>query len=169
MLLQNIIRNWNDRMTIRAHAAEAQPQFGAIPYTIVQGQAVFLIITSRRTGRWIFPKGAPIEGLTPWEVAARESFEEAGIEGEIEREPLGSYRSVKTSGIRRSVIEVAMFPLRMTRQLDEWPEKGNRHRHWAILPEAKRLLSDPALAELAGRLARRVSGEAQPTIQRIAR
>ncbi len=59
--LQNIVRTWNDRLTIRAHAAEALPQFGAIPYTVVRGQAVFLIITSRRSGRWIFPKGAPIE------------------------------------------------------------------------------------------------------------
>jgi hypothetical protein len=54
------------------------------------------------------------------------------------------------------VVEVAMYPLRMTRQLDEWPEKGSRHRHWAILPEARRLLSDPVLVELAGKLAKRV-------------
>jgi len=155
--LQHIIRTWNDRMLIRAHAAEAVPQFGAIPYSVVQGQTVFLIITSRRSGRWIFPKGAPIEGMKPWEVAAHETFEEAGIEGEIESQPIGSYRTVKTSPIRRTVVEVAMYPLRMTRQLDEWPEKGNRHRHWVILPEAKRLLSDPALVEMAVKLAQRIT------------
>ena len=157
MPLQHIIRTWNDRMLIRAHAAEAVPQFGAIPYSVVQGQPVFLIITSRRSGRWIFPKGAPIEGMKPWEVAAHETFEEAGIEGEIESQPIGSYRTVKTSPIRRTVVEVAMYPLRMTRQLDEWPEKGNRHRHWVILPEAKRLLSDPALVEMAVKLAQRIT------------
>ena len=157
MPLQHIIRTWNDRMLIRAHAAEAVPQFGAIPYSVVQGQTVFLIITSRRSGRWIFPKGAPIEGMKPWEVAAHETFEEAGIQGEIESQPIGSYRTVKTSPIRRTVVEVAMYPLRMTRQLDEWPEKGNRHRHWVILPEAKRLLSDPALVEMAVKLAQRIT------------
>ncbi len=157
--LQNIVRTWNDRLTIRAHAAEALPQFGAIPYTVVHGQAVFLIITSRRSGRWIFPKGAPIEGMSPWEVAAHETFEEAGIQGEIEREPVGSYRSVKTSPLRRTVVEVTMYPLRMTQQLDEWPEKGNRYRHWAIFPEARRLLSDPVLVSLAGKIAKRVASQ----------
>jgi 8-oxo-dGTP pyrophosphatase MutT (NUDIX family) len=157
VLLQNVIRRWNDRVMIRAAAADAAPQFGAIPYTVVQGQAVFLIVTSRRTGRWIFPKGAPMEGLRPWEVAAHEALEEAGVEGEIETEPIGKYRSIKTSGIRRSVIEVTMFPLRMTRQLDDWRERGSRHRHWVILQEARRLLSDPGLAELAVKLSRRVT------------
>jgi len=50
--------------------SDAPRQSGAIPYKIVEGQVVFLIVTSRRTGRWIFPKGAPIEGLAPREVAA---------------------------------------------------------------------------------------------------
>jgi 8-oxo-dGTP pyrophosphatase MutT (NUDIX family) len=162
LLLQNIIRTWNDRLIVRT-VAEAMPQFGAIPYTLVQDQAVFLIITSRRTGRWIFPKGAPIEGMRPWEVAQYEALEEAGIEGEIETRPIGSYRSVKSSGLRRTVIEVAMFPLRVTRQLEDWTEKGTRHRHWAILPEAKRLLSDPVLAELTLQLARRVAPSGHPT------
>jgi 8-oxo-dGTP pyrophosphatase MutT (NUDIX family) len=157
--LSNIIRNWNDRITIRAHSAAVVQQFGAIPYSVVQGQAVFLIITSRRSGRWIFPKGAPIEGKTSWEVAAWETFEEAGVEGEIETQPIGSYRTIKTSPLRRSVVEVAMYPLRMTRQLDEWPEKGNRHRHWVILADAKRLLSDPTLAQLASKLAQRVAAQ----------
>jgi 8-oxo-dGTP pyrophosphatase MutT (NUDIX family) len=159
-LLQNIIRTWNDRIAIRAGGSEAARQSGAIPYTVVQGQAVFLIITSRRTGRWIFPKGAPIEGMKPWEVAARESYEEAGIEGDIETQPIGSYRTLKTSGILRSVIEVDMYPLRLTHQLDDWPEKGSRHRHWVILSEAKRLLSEPRLAEFAAVLARRVASTA---------
>lgn len=169
MLLQNLVRTWNDRRIIRAAASEAVPQFGAIPYTVVDGQAVFLIITSRRSGRWIFPKGAPIEGMRPWEVAAHEALEEAGIEGEVQTEPIGKYRSVKSSGIRRTVIEVTMYPLRMMQQLDEWREKGSRHRHWVILPEARRLLSDPVLAELATKLAHRVAPQLQPTAARITR
>jgi 8-oxo-dGTP pyrophosphatase MutT (NUDIX family) len=157
LLLQNVIRRWNDRVMIRAAAADAAPQFGAIPYTVVQDQPVFLIVTSRRTGRWIFPKGAPMEGKTPWEVAAHEALEEAGVEGEIETESIGKYRSIKTSGIRRSVIEVTMFPLRMTRQLDDWRERASRYRHWVTLQDARRLLSDAELANLAEKLARRIA------------
>jgi hypothetical protein len=53
--------------------------------------------------------------------------------------------------------------------LDEWREKGSRHRHWVILPEARRLLSDPVLAELATKLAHRVAPQLQPTAARITR
>jgi 8-oxo-dGTP pyrophosphatase MutT (NUDIX family) len=123
-------------------------QAGAIPYTVVKGTPVFLLITSRGTGRWIFPKGAPIEGYELWQVAAREAFEEAGVEGDVETHPIGRYRGLKGS-IRTAPIEVHMFPLRVVRQLDDWPEKDRRHRHWVILPEAKRLLSEPQLVEMA--------------------
>jgi len=123
------------------------PQAGAIPYTIVKGTPVFLLITSRGTGRWIFPKGALIEGYELWQVAAREAFEEAGVEGEVETAPIGRYRGLKGS-IRTAPIEVQMFPLRVARQLDDWPEKERRHRHWVMLPEARRLLSEPELVEM---------------------
>jgi hypothetical protein len=74
---------------------------------------------------------------------------------------------MKTLAIRRAIIEVEMYPLQVIRQLDDWPEKGNRHRHWVILPEAKRLLSEPRLTELATRLSRRVLAEYQPTNELI--
>jgi len=137
-------------------------QYGAIPYTIVEGSVVFLIVTSRRTGRWIFPKGSRIEGMTPWQVAAREAYEEAGIEGEVDMTPIGAYRDVKIIGIRRVAIEVDLYPLRLVRQLENWPEQRDRHRHWAILPEARRLLANARLGELAAMLDRRVAAEAQP-------
>jgi 8-oxo-dGTP pyrophosphatase MutT (NUDIX family) len=133
----------------------------------MQGAVVFLLITSRGSGRWIFPKGDPIEGLDPWDAAAQEAMEEAGVEGEVDPRPLGIYRTFKTLAIRRKVIEVELFPLRVTRQFDDWPEKGYRHRHWAILPEAKRLLSDAQIAQMAIRLSQRVGGEVAPAIARI--
>lgn len=173
MQLRNPLRYWTDRLSLRLRAPESAHQAGAIPYALADGQVVFLLITSRRSGRWIFPKGAPIEGLAPWDVAAHEAFEEAGVEGEVDARPIGSYRTMKTLAIRRAVIEVDMYPLRVTRQLDDWPEKGRRHRHWAILAEAKRLLSNPKLADLAARLSQRVLAEAaarqapQPTTSRI--
>jgi 8-oxo-dGTP pyrophosphatase MutT (NUDIX family) len=131
-------------------------QSGAIPYKIVDGQVVFLIVTSRRTGRWIFPKGAPIEGLTPQQVAAREALEEAGVEGVVEDAPLGSYSAVKVKGVRRIGIEVDMYPLAVEAQHETWPETGQRHRHWVLLPEARRLLSEPRLAEMAVQLHKRL-------------
>jgi len=164
--LHHLIQNWRDRLTPRLDVAEATRQSGAIPYTVVEGRAVFLIVTSRRTGRWIFPKGSVIQGMTPWESAAQEALEEAGVEGDVETVPIGAYRDLKTAGMRRLPIEVDLYPLRLLRQLDDWPEKGKRHRHWVILPEARRLLSNPRMAELAALLDRRVT-EGQPAMARI--
>jgi len=154
----NILRDFGDRLALRAGADVGKRQFGAIPYTVVKGEVVFLLITSRGSGRWIFPKGDPIEGLNAWDAAAQEALEEAGIEGEVDSRSLGSYRTFKTLAIRRKVIEVELY---------EWPEKGSRHRHWAILPEVKRLLSDAQMANLAIRLSQRVRRENHSPIERI--
>ena len=50
-----------------------------------------LLVTSRETKRWIIPKGWPIEGLKPSDVAAREGYEEAGIRGVIGEKAIGTY------------------------------------------------------------------------------
>ena len=163
-----MMRKVTDRLLLRAGGAGINRQFGAIPYTVVRGQVVFLLVTSRGTGRWIFPKGDPMEGLAPFETAAQEAVEEAGIEGEIDPTPIGAYRAFKTLPFRRKVIYVEMYPLRVTQQLDEWPEKGRRHRHWAILPEAKRLLSDARVADLAVRLNQRLRAGGLPSYPPIA-
>ena len=155
LVFQNLFRSAERRETLDAESAR---QAGAIPYRVIDGQVVFLIVTSRRTGRWIFPKGAPIEGLSPPEVAAREAFQEAGVEGRIEENPVGSYSTVKVKGVRRIGLEVDLFPLAVETQHETWPETGQRHRHWVLLSDARRLLSDPVLGELATRLQARVLG-----------
>jgi 8-oxo-dGTP pyrophosphatase MutT (NUDIX family) len=165
MTMAQRFRNWMDRAAARSAQLSPVRQAGAIPYTVVEGRTVFLLVTSRRSGRWIFPKGAPIEGLAPWQVAAREAYEEAGIEGEVETDSIGSYRTLKRT-IPPAFMDVDMYPLRMIRQLDDWPERSTRHRHWVILPEAKRLLSDPRLVALAVALDRRLTG-AQPATVRM--
>lgn len=140
------------RSLLRARGIAAQRperQVGAIPYTVVGGQVVFLLVTSRRTGRWIFPKGAMEGDEPPWETATLEALEEAGVQGRAERVPVGSYRSTKKRGLRQHPIIVDMYPLRVEKQHDDWYEKGQRHRHWVVLAEAKRLLAEPGLAELA--------------------
>jgi len=144
-----------------AHAPVAERQSGVIPYAIVEGTPTFLLITSRQRGHWIFPKGRIPEGLTPWDSAAREAQQEAGVEGEIAREPVGSYRAWKTRGVRRFVIAVDMYPLRVERQLDAWRETAERHRHWVTLAEAARLITDKQIVTLLRAFARtlRESGD----------
>lgn len=138
----------------------AGPQFGALPYAIVEGQLVVLLITSRGRGKWIFPKGRLVEGMTPWESAALEAFEEAGVEGEIEHTPIGSYMLPVTEE-RPQPIEVEIFPLRVVTQHEAWKEKRSRYRHWAVLAEAKRLITHEGLNDVVVALAQREDGKAR--------
>lgn len=132
----------------------AGPQFGALPYRVVDGQVVVLLITSRGRGKWIFPKGGLMSGKTPWESAAIEAYEEAGVEGEIESTPIGSY-FLPVTPERPKPVEVQMFPLLVTHQRDDWKEKGQRYRHWAVVPEARRLITHEGLGDVALALAQR--------------
>jgi hypothetical protein len=88
--------------------------------------------------------------MTPWESAAVEALEEAGVTGQISTEPVGSYRSSAANG--SALIDVDLYPLRVENQLDIWKEMDQRLRHWAVLPEARRLLNDPALSRLAAKV-----------------
>jgi len=63
---------------------------------------------------------------------------------------------VKVKGVRRIGFDVDMYPLAVETQHETWPEIGQRHRHWVLLPEARRLLSDPRLADLASELQERL-------------
>lgn len=143
-MLRDFLSHWSPRVD----SPPGPRQAGALPYSIVDGRTVFLLITSRRTGRWIFPKGDIEPDTTAWESAALEALEEAGVTGQIDTTPVGSYRtSANNDG--SSLIDVDLFPLRVETQLDVWKEMDQRLRHWTVLPEARRLLNDPALARLA--------------------
>ena len=139
----------------------AGPQFGALPYKMVDGHLVMLLITSRGRGKWIFPKGRQMEGKTPWESAELEAYEEAGVVGEIETTPIGSYYLPITEE-RPQPIEVKIYPLLVTDQREDWKEMGQRYRHWAVLPEAKKLITHEGLADVATALAQREASATKP-------
>jgi len=150
-MLAAFLKNWSHRVDTVPEYRQA----GALPYSIVDGQMAFLLITSRRTGRWIFPKGAIEPNMTAWESAAIEAVEEAGVTGEIDTQPIGSYRtSAGVDGV--SLVDVDIYPLRVDLQLEVWKEMDQRLRHWAVLDEARRLMADPALGRLATMLHRRL-------------
>src|ERR1700755_1994635 len=71
---------------------ELGTQFAALPFQIAPDGLRVLLLTSRETRRWIIPKGWPIRGMKPREVAAREAFEEAGLVGRVAgKRSIGSY------------------------------------------------------------------------------
>lgn len=150
-MLREFLNLWNPKV----ETAAGSRQSGAVPYVLREGRVVFLLVTSRRTGRWIFPKGSIPSGMTAWDSAAKETLEEAGVTGVVESEPLGSYR-ISDKG---QLVDIDLYPLRVESQLDIWDEMDQRSRHWVLLAEARRLLADRALTRIADRLHRRLTVE----------
>jgi 8-oxo-dGTP pyrophosphatase MutT (NUDIX family) len=79
-------------------------QFAALPWRIGEGgRREVMLLTSRETHRWIIPKGWPMKGRKPGDVASQEAYEEAGLIGHIVgKRPIGSFIS-KSNWPRRPV------------------------------------------------------------------
>ena len=123
-------------------------QYAALPWRMKDGALEILLITSS-SGRWIIPKGWPMEGKAPHEAAAQEAWEEAGVRGEAGARAVGVFHTdkVRRSGnIKR--LEVQVFPLAVTEMAASWPEATRRQRRWAPQMEAAALAGDPALSRL---------------------
>lgn len=139
---------------------DVRTQFGVLPYRVVNGKVQILLITSRETGRWIIPKGWPEAGLSATASAAREAWEEAGIEGRISETCLGLYSYLKALEDRdRLPVVVAVFPVKVSRLAEKFPEQKARKRKWfsrkkaaarVVEPELRRILRDfdPSLVHL---------------------
>ncbi|HKR25228.1 MAG TPA: DUF47 family protein [Allosphingosinicella sp.] len=146
-------------------------QFGVLPCRIDPDKGLqFLLVTSRDTGRWVIPKGNPMPRLRGHETALHEAYEEAGIEGDMSRDPIGWFSYEKQRRSSGPVeARVTVYALLVTRQHFAWPERGQRNARWfdrrkAVLsvdePELKALIEsfDPANAGLAGRSAASMGG-----------
>ncbi|HZH28620.1 MAG TPA: NUDIX hydrolase [Azospirillaceae bacterium] len=119
------------------------------------GEAIeVLLVTSRDTGRWVLPKGWVEKGWAPPDMAAREAFEEAGVEGRIRSAPIGSYTYDKRLPKNRiRVCKVHVFVLEVERELDAWPEMDQRQRRWMTPGQAAYLVAEGGLVDLLLRIA----------------
>lgn len=129
---------------------EARPQVGVLPMLRTpEGGTEVLLVTSRETRRWIIPKGWPMKGRKPFEAAAREAYEEAGIVGRVGKRPLGFYLYEKRLKNRDAVLcQVTVFPLEVRKQLKKFPERGQREAQWFSPSEAADMVIEAGLAGL---------------------
>lgn len=115
---------------------------GCIPYRFRQTkqesscveELEVLVISSQKGKGMLFPKGGWELDESIEEAAYRETLEEAGVTGNLERK-LGKWRYKSKS--HGSVHEAYMFPLHVNKQFDSWPEKTVRKREWMSVAEAK--------------------------------
>lgn len=125
-------------------------QYGVVPLRgSAAGGVEVLLITSRDTRRWVVPRGNPILGKTPAESAAQEAYEEAGILGSVDPNPLGRYSYVKRRRSGETVpAEVRLFAMQVAEERDDWPEKAERERRWFDPGEAAAAVAEEELAQI---------------------
>jgi len=106
-------------------------QSAVVPYRKRKGKLEILTITSRKSGRWIVPKGVVEPDLSAADSAAKEAWEEAGVIGTVYRKALGKYRYEKWGG----VCTVTVYAMAVESELRHWPEE-DRTREWVSVKEA---------------------------------
>lgn len=133
----------------RERPAYCFTQSAVIPYRFESGGLEILLISSKSGKHPQVPKGVVEPGLTPQRSAAREAWEEAGVEGSVRAEPLGSYDYKKWGG----VCHVTVFAMEVTRVLSEqeWRE-SHRSRSWVSADQAADVLKHRGLVPMIEQL-----------------
>ncbi len=106
------------------------------------------MVTARSGRRWVIPKGQIDPGHTAGEAALIEAWEEAGLVGSLDAEPVGSYVYAKL-GRRHHVL---VFRMTVTAVHDRYPEVGLRQREWVTIDEAIDRVDEPDLRDLLRRV-----------------
>jgi 8-oxo-dGTP pyrophosphatase MutT (NUDIX family) len=135
-------------------------QYAALCYRLKKksGDLEVLLLTSRDTGRWVIPKGWPMDGKLSHEVAAQEAFEEAGVRGTVETEMLGSFTYSKAlrDGVR-ILCKVQVYVLEVSDLMKNFKEKGERKLEWVSCEEAAIRVNEPELKALILAFCRRMA------------
>jgi 8-oxo-dGTP pyrophosphatase MutT (NUDIX family) len=143
-------------------------QYGALPYRFrPDGSIEILLVTTRRTRRWIVPKGWKIKGKKPPKSAAQEAFEEAGVQGVVSGKPIGSFvydKWLDDDGVT-APCEVRIFSLLVKRQEDTWRECEEREARWVDPGAALEMVDDQGLQDLITAFADRRARKAKPSIR----
>ncbi len=125
---------------------DLRTQFAALCYRIKDDKLQFCIVTSRRSKRWIVPKGWPMHGETPMDAAATEAFEEAGVRGKIYQRPIGVFSYYKVRSQDELPCMAVVYPLKVKKILKRWPEDRERERKWVSRKKAAQMVDDLELS-----------------------
>ena len=117
-------------------------QVAAVCYRVRKEAIEFLLVQTRGSGRWIFPKGSAEPGLSHAQAAAIEAFEEAGVHGRIEEIPFARYITRKPGDRRnaRRALQVSAHLCEVRRLAN--PKESNRNRTWFSIEDAKQHLRE---------------------------
>ena len=124
-------------------------QVAVIPVRWRQGGSVQVCLIRRRTsGRWSIPKGYIDRGHDHTQAALAEAREEAGLDGRLRGDSIGTYEYDK--GPRR--LTVAVYVMEVSEERTAWREMQWRERRWYSVEEAAALLREHPVEVLYDRL-----------------
>lgn len=132
-------------------------QSAVIPYHWRKESVQIILVTFLETGRWVLPKGNIERGLTAHDSAAREGFEEAGVEGLVGTQDVGAYQYEKIDKNEMKSCDVAVFPLAVRHVRKDWPEKALRRRKWMSLDQAIAAVNEKKLKKILAKFGKDVA------------
>ncbi|MCF8240599.1 MAG: NUDIX hydrolase [Melioribacteraceae bacterium] len=128
-------------------------QSAVIPYKIENNEISILIITSAKKKRWVIPKGIIEDGMKPSESALKEAIEEAGVSGNVAKQPVGIYKYDKWGG----TCTVEVFPMEVKKVFERWDEDF-RDRLWIKLSEVENYIEENDLLKLIQKFSNEING-----------
>ena len=135
------------------HALPLHSQLAALCWRQTDDGPEVLLVTSSN-GRWILPKGWPIDGKSAPFAAKTEAWEEAGVKkGKVGRRPLGSYMATKrTLAGDEEPCLLKVYAIRVQKTADEYPEAQTRDRIWVRPDQAARMVDEDGLRDIFAKL-----------------
>ena len=124
-----------------------KPRSAVIPMIIDNDGIKVVLVTTQSGKHWIFPKGQIELGMTPYDSAAKEAYEEAGVQGQINPALFDQYVFEKWGGC----MTVKVYTMSVTTLLEQWPEMRNRQRQILPIQQAIEIIQEkqkPALLKL---------------------
>jgi 8-oxo-dGTP pyrophosphatase MutT (NUDIX family) len=141
----------------RLRQLRACEQVAAVCYRIRGISIEFLLVRTRGSGRWTFPKGNAEPGMTHAQAAALEAFEEAGVHGRIQEASFAQYVARKRTF--DSSVRSAEKMLTVNAHLCEVlrlgnPKEDKRNRTWFSVADTREQLQEGRKRDEAAAYAR---------------
>ena len=144
-----LTKAWDDVLSPMIQRPKRR-QVAALCYRKRKGRKEVLLVTTRGTGRWMLPKGWPMQGKTAPEAARIEAWEEAGVRpAKVGRRAVGAFDYLKIDdGGLAHPCSATVYPIKVADVASEFPEAGQRKRKWVRMERAAEMVQEPGLQDL---------------------
>ncbi len=124
-------------------------QLAALCHRATKNGKEVLLVTSS-SGRWILPKGWPIDGKTAVQAAQQEAWEEGGVKSSVSHgDAWGMFHGKKNYDSGLSVpCETAVYELQVDDVANDFPEAHKRDRIWVSPSRAAEMVDEVGLKSL---------------------